>query len=111
MIRLHFFCLVWMVPLSALLTSCGLKHFDAPPVTEENRWIKSGYSTNQIWQELVICGYDPKAWNMDQQVKVDECMLSRDFIFIDSPYGKQGSACKFQSNKNLPSCKSLEKYN
>jgi hypothetical protein len=71
-------------------------------------WIKKGYNKDAIWRVLSVCGYDRSTWNMEQQVKVDECMLSQDFIFIDSPYGEQGSICTFFSNKELPSCRFLE---
>ncbi len=91
------------------ISSCGLRHIDAPPLSEEDSWVKNGYKKFDIWKALQACGYDRNTWSMEQQIKVDECMLSRNFVFIDSPYGQQGSMCKFQSNENLPSCKSLRK--
>lgn len=100
--------LFFLIVASVALTACGLRYIDAPPVTQEDRWIKEGYNKNAIWRALNVCGYDRSTWNMKQQIKVDECMLSQKFIFIDSPYGEQGSICKFPDSKELPSCRYLE---
>jgi len=98
-----------IVTLSCVLASCGLRHIDAPPVTAEDRWIKNGFTANEIYRALVVCGYDRFSRNEAQQVEVDNCMLSSGFVFIDSPYGQQGAICKYPEYQHRPSCQSLKK--
>lgn len=105
---MQYLCLVVIVALSSVLASCGLRYIDAPPVTAEVRWIKAGHTKNDIYRVLVACGYDKSTRNDGQRVDVDKCMLSRGFVFIDSPYGQQGAICKYSDYQYLPSCQSLK---
>ena len=104
----QFLRLVVIVALSSALASCGLRYIDAPPISVEDRWIKDGYSKNDIYRVLIACGYNKATRNNDQQIFVDKCMLLRGFIFIDSPYGQQGAVCKYADYQHLPSCQSLK---
>ena len=97
-----------LVVFSLALPSCGLRYIDAPPVTDEDRWIKPGLNKNDVWRALTACGYDAPTWTKSQQVGVDNCMLSNGFTFIDSPYGQQGAICKFPDYQHFPSCQSLK---
>lgn len=105
---MQFLRMVVIVALSSSMVSCGLRYIDAPPVTVEDRWIKDGHTRNDIYRVLVACGYDKSTRNDDQRVAVDKCMLSRGFVFIDSPYGQQGAICKYSDYQYLPSCQSLK---
>jgi hypothetical protein len=104
----QFLRLIVIVALSSGLASCGLRYIDAPPITIEDRWIKDGHSKNDIYRAVIACGYDRATRNNDQQISVDKCMLSRGFIFVDSPYDQQGAICKYADYQHLPSCQSLK---
>lgn len=99
--------LVWSV--LALQVACGLQYIDRPLPREADLWKKVNFSRQEIdralWEE---CGYKNKGWTIDLQEKVDLCMLSKGFTFIDSPYGDFGSRCKHDEYKHLPSCQSLK---
>lgn len=97
-----------IIILSLGITSCGLRYIDAPSPNEEDRWIKNGFTKQTIRSALVDCGYDIPKWSVSQQEQVDTCMLSKAFVFIDSPYGQQGAQCKHASYQHLPSCQSLK---
>lgn len=89
------------------MAACG-SQYSTKAVGEGDRWVKKGYVKNDIWRALVDCGYDRSSWNVTQQEAVDKCMLSRGFIFIDSPYGKYHAVCDSPRNQHLPSCQSLK---
>ncbi len=96
---------------------CNLKYMDKPPLTQADRWrLKEeefyGYSKHRdsiyhakIFNELLACGYDESTWNIEQQKRIDNCMLNKDFIFIDSPFGTTQMRCDRDIYKELPSCK------
>lgn len=94
--------------LSELLAGCSLKTIDAPPITIEDRWVRQATSKVEVRKNLVECGYVRKEWTELIAAKVDSCMLSKGFQFIDSPYGEQGAICIHDEYKNRPSCKSLK---
>lgn len=101
--------LLVIAALGAALASCGIRHIDAPALTPEDRWIKSGQAKNDIWRALRACGYDGATRDNDQRVAVDRCMLEAGFVFIDSPRGQYGAICGFPQYQHLPSCQSLKK--
>ena len=105
----RFFYFLNLIFFSGILISCGLQNFDAPPVTAEDRWIKKGYTKNDIWNALTLCGYDNRSQDEMQREKVENCMLEKRFIYIDSPYGEQGAVCKYLEYEHRPSCQSLRK--
>jgi hypothetical protein len=92
------------------LFACGLRYIDAPPVTQESRWIKNGFTKNDVYRALNTCGYDRSLRDETQRAAVDNCMLSLGFTFIDSPYGEQGSICMYPEYQQRPSCLSLDKF-
>jgi hypothetical protein len=91
-----------------LAASCSLQYIDAPSLDQEDRWIKEALNKKDIARYLANCGYDEPTWSIAQQERVDSCMLLQGFIFIDSPYGRQGSRCKHPMYQTLPSCQSLK---
>lgn len=93
---------------SVSATGCSLKTIDAPPVTIEDRWVRQATSKFEVKTNLMECGYVRKEWSESLATKVDNCMLSKGFKFIDSPYGQQGAICIHEEYKNRPSCKSLK---
>jgi len=96
---------------------CNLKYMDAPGLFQSDRWrFKEeefyGYSKHRnsiyhakVFNELLACGYDESTWNIAQQEKIDNCMLDKGFIFIDSPFGTTQMMCDKDIYKGLPSCK------
>ena len=96
------------VSFLSALTSCSLRYLDAPPVGVQDRWLKDNFTPNDIYHALLACGFEPSSRNEALRFLVDKCMLSQGFIFIDSPYGEQGSICMYPDYQLRPSCQSLK---
>ena len=89
------------------LTDCSMSELGAPPLDQEDRWARSGYTKSQIRSALSMCGQD-EPWSIQNMEKVDWCMLKQGFIFIDSPYRSVHKRCDgYAPYKNLPSCRYL----
>ncbi len=93
--------------LSALriVAGCGLKNIDKPPPSQFERWSKTGESRAETKQDLKSCGYLDATWTIEQQHKVDKCMLSRGYKFIDEVRGM--GRCDHEPYQDIPSCQSL----
>lgn len=99
---------VWIPAWLLMGSGCGIQYMDKPSLHQSDRWVKSGNSKKDIEKALADCGYDEPKWDIGQQENVDICMLSRGYIFIDSPYGSINSRCKHVPYQHLPSCQSLK---
>lgn len=89
------------------LTACSISEFGAPPLNQEDRWSRAGYTKSQIRSALSMCGQD-EPWSIKNMEKVDWCMLKQGFIYIDSPYRSVHKRCDgYAPYKNLPSCRFL----
>jgi hypothetical protein len=96
------------VILIGILPACMLRYIDAPPVVEKDRWIKKGFSKDDVSRELDECGYSRTIIDETQRRIVGACMLSKGFVFIDSPYGTQGAICIYPKYQKRLSCQSLK---
>ncbi|TDN90165.1 hypothetical protein EV677_2241 [Herminiimonas fonticola] len=101
--------IIGITPILFFLCSCSLHYMDAPPPSQNQYWIKSGHSLELINVALISCGYDEPRWSVEQQEKVDICMLRKGFVFRDSPYGKVHARCTYPPYQHLPSCQSMKK--
>jgi hypothetical protein len=89
------------------LTACSMSELGAPPLNQEDRWVRTSYTKIQIRSALRLCGQD-EPWSIQNMEKVDWCMLKQGFIFIDSPYRYAHKRCDgYEPYKNLPSCRFL----
>lgn len=91
----------------AMSAGCGLQNIDKPSPSEYERWSKLGASTSQTKQDLKVCGYRDATWTIEQQHRVDECMLEKGYKFIDEVRGMR--RCDYKPYQPLPSCQSLKK--
>ena len=93
--------------IAFFLTACSISEFGAPPLNQEDRWSRAGYTKSQIRSALSMCGQD-EPWSIKNMEKVDWCMLKQGYIFIDSPYRSVHKRCDgYAPYKNLPSCRFL----
>jgi hypothetical protein len=95
-----------------LEVSCGLQYIDKPQPFEWETWAKQDVTPWQVKQELIQCGasFNYNGWSIKKQIDIDNCMLAKGFIFIDSPYGDFGAICNSPKYKNiLPSCLSMKR--
>jgi hypothetical protein len=91
----------------SIFTGCGLKNIDKPPPSQFERWNKTDESRETTKQGLQECGYSDATWTIEQQHKVDECMLNKGYNFIDEVRGMR--RCDHEPYQDLPSCQSLGK--
>lgn len=95
--------------ITCLCAACSLSEMGDPPLDAGDRWIKEGLNREQVRRAYIKCGYNESNWNMKIQKDIDNCMLSNNFIFIDSPYESVHRQCKdiYPKFQRLPSCQSL----
>lgn len=100
-----FFKLIILIALAG----CNIKYIDAPVPDREDYWRKDGSSKKDIRATLIECGYSELNWTIARQREIDLCMLEKDFLFVDSPYGNVHARCKHKIYQDLPSCQSMRK--
>jgi len=85
--------------IAFFLTACSISEFGAPPLNQEDRWSRAGYTKSQIRSALSMCGQD-EPWSIKNMEKVDWCMLKQGYIFIDSPYRSVHKRCDGYAQKS-----------